>query len=92
MTYRTRALVVAALAFAAGPLAAQGTQTAAPAATLRAALGRTPSVHEVTDALFAAVRSRECPTATEFYVDQSLEIATRRLLDRYVDDRWTWRR
>jgi lipoate-protein ligase A len=73
-------------------LADRAVPTAAPAATLRAALGRTPSVHEVTDALFAAVRSRECPTATEFYVDQSLEIATRRLLDRYVDDRWTWRR
>ena len=33
MTHRNRALVVAALAFAAGPLAAQGTQTAAPAGT-----------------------------------------------------------
>ena len=63
-----------------------------PAATLSAALGRAPSVDEVADALFAAVRSLECPRATEFVLDSTVERAMERTLDRYRDDRWTWRR
>jgi lipoyl(octanoyl) transferase len=65
---------------------------AQPAATLTAALGRTPSVDEVADALFAAVRSLECPCATEFTLDSTVEHAMERALHRYRDDRWTWRR
>jgi hypothetical protein len=63
-----------------------------PAATLSAALGRTPSVDEVADALFAAVRSLECPRASEFILDSTVERAMERALERYRDDRWTWRR
>jgi len=63
-----------------------------PAATLAAALSRAPSVDEVAAALFAAVRSMECPTATELSLDAPIVEAKERLLDRYLDDRWTWRR
>jgi lipoyl(octanoyl) transferase len=63
-----------------------------PAATLSAALGRTPSVDEVADALFAAVRSLASPCATELTLDSKIEQGLDRALDRYRDDRWTWRR
>jgi len=65
---------------------------AQPAATLTAALGRSPGVDEVADALFAAVRSLECPCATEFSLDSTVEQAMERALDRYRDEGWTWRR
>ena len=64
----------------------------APAATLSVALGRTPSVDEVASTLFDAVREVECPTAQLMENDADLETSTRRLIDRYVDDCWTWRR
>lgn len=63
-----------------------------PAATLATALGRTPSVDEVAETLFDAVRALECPAAKPLELDAPLETSTRRLVDRYVDDRWTWRR
>jgi lipoyl(octanoyl) transferase len=63
-----------------------------PAATLGAALGRTPSVEEVADALFDAVREIECPDADTLRMDSALESAQARLAARYVDDCWTWRR
>ena len=47
---------------------------------------------EVATALFASVRSMECGTATELLLDATITEAKQRLLDRYQDDRWTWRR
>lgn len=63
-----------------------------PAATLSSSLGRTPRVDEVATALFDAVLALECPTADKIDVDLPLEAATSRLLARYTDDCWTWRR
>jgi lipoate-protein ligase A len=63
-----------------------------PAATLAASLGRTPSVDEVASALFEAVRELECPDADELQPDAALASARARLVARYLDDCWTWRR
>ena len=63
-----------------------------PAATLASALGRAPNVEEVASTLFYAVQSLECPDAAMMETDAELEASTRRLVDRYVDDSWTWRR
>lgn len=63
-----------------------------PAATLAAALGRTPTVGEVASALFDSVRELECPDAAELRVDAALASAQTRLSARYLDDCWTWRR
>jgi lipoyl(octanoyl) transferase len=63
-----------------------------PAATLAAALGRTPSVDEVANALFDTVREIECKGADELRIDSALDAAQARLAARYVDDCWTWRR
>lgn len=73
-------------------LATQTVPAPAPAATLGGALGWAPSACDVAAALFDAVRSFECPDATELTLDTAIEVAMRRALDRYVDDRWTWRR
>ena len=63
-----------------------------PAATLAAALGRTPSVDEVARALFDTVLEIESVDADELQIDSALESAQARLVTRYVDDCWTWRR
>jgi len=63
-----------------------------PAATLAASLGRAPTVDEVSSALFDTVREIECPDADELRIDSALESAQARLVSRYVDDCWTWRR
>jgi lipoate-protein ligase A len=63
-----------------------------PAATLTAALGRSPTVEEIAASLFAAVRALECRKATELSVDESVDRSMRGALDRYRDDQWTWRR
>jgi lipoate-protein ligase A len=63
-----------------------------PAATLSAALGRTPGVDEVASALFDAVIALEDPAADVLEPDAGLNASTQRLVDRYVDDGWTWRR
>jgi lipoyl(octanoyl) transferase len=63
-----------------------------PAATLREALGRAPSLHEVADALFGAVRERADAAATALVVDGDLASATHAARARYTDDLWTWRR
>lgn len=73
-------------------IAGSAVATPHPAATLTAALGRTPTVDEVADTLFASVRSLECPSATELAIDSTIERAMGRALDRYRDDEWTWRR
>lgn len=73
-------------------LACTGVPAPQPAATLAASLGRVPSADEVAVALFDAVRSLECERATEIELDSTVDAAMRRTLDRYLDDRWTWRR
>jgi hypothetical protein len=73
-------------------IAGNAVATPHPAATLTDALGRTPTVHEVADSLFSAVRALECPCATELTLDSTIERATTRALDRYRDEQWTWRR
>jgi lipoate-protein ligase A len=73
-------------------IAGNAVATPHPAATLTDALGRTPTVHEVADSLFSAVRALECPCATELTLDSTIERAMTRALDRYRDEQWTWRR
>ena len=63
-----------------------------PAATLSDALGRCPSAEEVAGVMFDAVRSLECFTAGELELDPTTKNEMTRALDRYRDDRWTWRR
>lgn len=73
--------------FAARPL-----PSVRPPATLRHILGRSPTLGEVAEALFAAVRSVEDPAAQPLCVDDALASAARRARPRYADDAWTWRR
>jgi lipoate-protein ligase A len=61
------------------------------AATLSAAIGREPSVEEVADALFTAVRSLENPAATVLD-ERELGLEKSPHLDRYRNPLWTWRR
>jgi hypothetical protein len=49
-------------------------------------------VDEVASALFDTVRDMECVDADELRMDSALESAQARLVARYVDDCWTWRR
>jgi len=63
-----------------------------PAATLKDSLGRTPSVDEVATAMFDAVHELECANASVLEMDAALDAAKARLVSRYVDDCWTWRR
>ena len=63
-----------------------------PAATLTESLGRAPTTSEVASALFDAVRALECPGADEIGIDDALDDARSRLVARYVDECWTWRR
>ena len=61
-------------------------------ATLREALGRTPSLADVATALFGAVRRLEDSDASPLDLDASLQSSTEALRSRYLDDCWTWRR
>lgn len=61
-------------------------------ATLGAALGRTPTLAEVADALFAAARALEDADASPLAPEPSLLARAEALRERYEDDRWTWRR
>ena len=63
-----------------------------PAATLADAMGRRPTIQEVADALFDAVRSLESRTAHELDLDTQTNDSMHRALERYRDDAWTWRR
>ena len=72
-------------------LAARPIPAAVPAATLRDALGRAPSITDVVDALFAAVRHTEDSSANNLN-DESLTTETASALKQYADDEWTWRR
>jgi lipoate-protein ligase A len=61
------------------------------AATLSAALGRTPSVEEVAEKMFDAVRSLEDPNAV--CLDESeTRVYTREFLAHYENELWTWRK
>lgn len=61
-------------------------------ATLRALIGREPSVADVASALFDAVRQEEDPGATMLTPDATLLDLVARLRPRYENDSWTWRR
>jgi lipoate-protein ligase A len=61
-------------------------------ATLRDALGRAPVLHEVAEALFAAVRARLDPNALTLEGDDALTHDGERLATHFLDDTWTWRR
>jgi lipoate-protein ligase A len=61
------------------------------AATLTAALGRTPSFDEVAHSLFEAVKALEDPAATDLHESETSEAAAD-LLPKYQNEEWTWRR
>ena len=65
---------------------------AAAAATLSALLGREPAFGEVADALFAAVRSLEDPSATSLPPEASLAAWTAEAAQGLAEPAWTWRR
>jgi len=64
---------------------------AARAATLANAMGRTPEIAEVAEALFDSVRRNESRGATTLD-EAEVEAFTARHLDRYRSEWWTWRR
>jgi lipoate-protein ligase A len=61
-------------------------------ATLREQLGRAPSVAEVAEALFAAVRSSEDESATTLELDGETLGSAAELVGRHHDPAWIWRR
>ena len=61
------------------------------AATLSEALGREPSVNEVADRMFEAVRSLEDSRAT-FLDESDTRGYTRKFLAHYQNELWTWRK
>ncbi|AHG90221.1 biotin/lipoate A/B protein ligase [Gemmatirosa kalamazoonensis] len=63
-----------------------------PPATLRAALGRAPSLAETAAAFDAALRELEDPDPRPLDVDPPLRAALDRTRERYLDPDWTWRR
>ena len=65
---------------------------APPAATLREALGRAPSLEEVAGTLFDAVRALEDREAVPLEPDDALLADVERARAAFDDDRWTWRR
>ena len=73
-------------------LMAERAQIATSPATLRDALGRAPSIDEVAEALFEAVRAHADRRARPLDPDELLERDAADLATRYRDDAWTWRR
>lgn len=61
-------------------------------ATLRSVLGRSPSLAEVSGALFGAVMRFADAEAEPLAEDEQLRRDAERLLERYRDPAWTWRR
>jgi len=62
-----------------------------PPATLRAALGRAPTVHEIADALFDAARATLDPNATTLVLDPEVCADVEKFRALYADEGWTWR-
>ena len=73
-------------------LSAASVPATTPAATLRQALGRAPSLHEVAQALFESVQDHAGSAAAPLLVDDTLVTAVHSARERYIDDSWTWRR
>jgi lipoate-protein ligase A len=73
-------------------LASRPIPPAPPAATLREALGRAPSLEEVAGHLFDAVRALEDPDAEPLGDDPEVAEDAERLRSHYMDEAWTWRR
>jgi lipoate-protein ligase A len=73
-------------------LAARRLPDVPPPATLRAALGRAPTLGEVAAALGDAARSLEDPSMTALDVDDALHTSMLHARARYADEAWTWRR
>jgi lipoate-protein ligase A len=72
---------------------AAGSQRSIPApATLAAALGAAPPLVQLAGVFGAAVRALEDPGATELEIDADLRAQSDRLVVRYLDDEWTWRK
>lgn len=61
-------------------------------ATLVGALGERPSMRAVAGAFATAVSSLEDPGAEPLEIDADLRAHVARLVVRYLDDDWTWRR
>jgi lipoate-protein ligase A len=66
--------------------------TPPPPATLRDVLRRTPTIAEMSDALFAAVRALADARARALSIDETLLRDMAELIPRYRSDAWTWRR
>jgi lipoate-protein ligase A len=64
---------------------------AVPAATLRNALGRTPTTDEVASVLFRAVMEIEDASAT-MLDEADVEAQTSKYIEKYKSEWWTWRR
>ncbi len=64
---------------------------AVPAATLSAALGRSPDIREVAEALFAAVIWSEDAGARRLQ-ESEVSALTARHVEKYRSEQWTWRR
>jgi len=73
-------------------LAARALPEVPPPATLRAALGRAPTLRETAAAFDAAIRQLEDPDPRPLDVDPPLRAALDRFRARYLDPDWTWRR
>jgi lipoate-protein ligase A len=72
-------------------LASDGAEAVPSPATLTRALGRTPTVEEVTSALMDAVREIEDPDARALDESELREYTTAELA-RFENELWTWRR
>jgi lipoate-protein ligase A len=72
-------------------LAAVPVGSTAPAATLRQALSREPSVLEVAEALFESVRASVTGPATELELDDATIACRDRAMEKYLSAEWTWR-
>lgn len=73
-------------------LALGGQRTIPSPATLTEALGWTPTVDDVAEALHDAVRVLEDPAASPLDLDDQVRARMAALVVRYSDDAWTWRR
>jgi lipoyl(octanoyl) transferase len=63
-----------------------------PPATLRASIGRSPTVEVVAAALVNAVRTLEDPGSSPLELDDAQLSRVRVAVDRFASDEWTWRR